>query len=34
VVGNTQPLAELGWKSNYEWRIAAALRTYPEIRLA
>jgi len=25
VVGSTQPLAELGWKSNYEWRIAAAL---------
>lgn len=25
VVGSTQPLAELGWKSNYEWRIAAVL---------
>jgi len=25
VVGSTQPLAELGWKSNYEWRIAATL---------
>ena len=23
--GRTQPLAELGWKANYEWRIAVAL---------
>lgn len=27
-LGKAQPLAELGWKSNYSWRIAATLNAY------